>query len=197
MPDVIYVNLDWPEDNREVMIFYFENHTNTVTGEVVNGYQIVLERDLRDIYSQTFKAELINPHEIVITMPSMSTLMTKDNDSRFAALKHLNINCDKCQQAQMMAAAAVANCEERQVKRLRLVFPDQIFLMNMDSAVDKVLKNRMEPFTTNFGHHGSIVLCNMTWRVARLDSFRKMNSISTQHNATELERLMQGLSMKR
>jgi hypothetical protein len=98
--NVINVDLDFPERNREVQVYTFENLRNPRSGDIINGFQIVIPADIRDVASNLYRAEIVDDNEIVIQMPSLPFSMLHDSVKRHALLTALDIGCSRCQEAQ-------------------------------------------------------------------------------------------------
>ena len=149
--ETVFVNLEVPERNDEFLIYAFENRKNIETGEIVSGYQIVYPNvDTRD--ENYFHVEIVDKHQVLITMPSLPAVMRHDSVERYAILEALQINCMRCQEMQEITLNDINAEPMRQIRRVRLMFPISMQLIHMDSPVSLELMNETEPFHHQKSH---------------------------------------------
>ena len=121
------VNLvTFPECNCKVLVYCFENLKNVTTGDIVNGFQIVLPVDVWDAEKELYKSEIVNDNEIILTIPSLPFIMLHDSSRRHDQLIQMGINCERCQEAHDITMNDVFSNPSRCQKKLRLLFPGDI-----------------------------------------------------------------------
>ena len=195
--DVILVNLMFPERNREVQIYSFENLLNPLSGNIINGFHIVLPADVRDVGLNLYSAKIVDDNEIVIYMPSLPFSVSHDSAQRHLQLAALDIGCPRCKEAQDIVVQDIKLSPSRAIRKLRLQFPDNIVLANMSSAVSPVLTGEEQPFlyTAQFGVNKiQSVGCNMTWKVASVERHRKVAGAASRDPATKLSEMFSCMS---
>jgi hypothetical protein len=192
--DTIVVNLTYPERNREVQVYCFESLRNPITGDIVDGFQIVINADIRDVAKDLYKAEIVSDNELLITIPSLSHQMVQDCALRHAFLLKLGLLCDRCQEGQEIAMTSMEDNPWRKLRQLRLRFPDHIVLANLHSTLDNVLTVQEEPYYTNSPFGGQAVFCSVTWKVASQDTRRKATGSAAKHAARRLEDMFTRMS---
>lgn len=195
--DLIKVNLTFPERNREVQIYSFENLLNPISGDIINGFHIVLPADVRDVALNLYRAEIVHDNEIVIYMPSLPFSVSHDSVQRHLQLAALDIGCLRCKEAQDIVVQDIKLSPARSIRKLRLRFPDHIVLANMSSAVSPVLTGEEQPFafTSQFGSSAiQSVGCNMTWKVASVERHRKVAGAASRDPATKLSEMFSRMS---
>jgi hypothetical protein len=191
------VNLTYPERNREVQVFCFTNHRNAATGDIVSGFQIVMPVDFRDVARDLYKLEIVQDNELLLHMPSLPYAIQFVSVARHAELNKLGVMCDRCQEAQEICITDIDAAPARRHKVLRLRFPEHIILGNMASSIDYVLPIEIQPNKFSFGAADkpqSVVSCNVSWRVASIDTHRKAQSSAKKTNGTIIDELFGRMS---
>lgn len=68
--DVINIDVDWPECNREVLVVKFRDVVKE--GVLHDGFNIIFPHvDMHDFLADKYKLEFVSSHELLLTMPSM------------------------------------------------------------------------------------------------------------------------------
>lgn len=190
------VNLTYPERNREVQVFCFTNHRNAATGDIVSGFQIMMPVDYRDIAKDLYKLEIVQDNELLLHMPSLPFSIQFDSVARHAELNRLDVMCDRCQEAQEICITDIDAAPARRHKTLRLRFPEHIILGNMASSIDSELPMEIQPYKFPYAAAGTagaapllVVSCNVSWRVASIDTHRKAQGSAKKTNETLLSEL--------
>ena len=197
---VININLDFPEQNREVQVYTFENLRNPRSGDIINGFQIVIPADVRDVASNLYRAEIVGENEILLQMPSLPFSMLHDSVKRHALLTALDIGCPRCQEAQDIVVNDVQLTPARAVRKILLRFPENIVLANLSSSVNPVLANEEEQpyiFEARFGATSKPIKsigCNMTWKVASIDRHRQVAGSASKDSAAKLTEMFSRMS---
>jgi hypothetical protein len=174
---MIYVNLTYPERNREVCVFSFKGLEDGKTGDIVDGFQITMPFDHRDF--EFFKLEVVNDNELSLHMPSLPYQMQFDSVSRFETLLKLDLACAQCQQAQEICITDVESAPSRKLKKLILRFPDDVNLVNLASPIDKVIPADILPYvykTAAFNADDNMVeqwSTYISWKVGNANSRAK------------------------
>ena len=204
--DTMFVNLMFPERNREVQIYCFDGLRNVISGYIIDGFYIVMPVDIRDANLDIFKAEICNENEIVITMPSLPYQIMYDSTVRFASMKAFNLLCARCQEAQEITITDMQKNPWRQLRKLRLIFPQDIVLINLDNALDEVLTLQEEPYSTDITLGGGVgeeritestMYCNIAWRVGNQDTRRQAQGSANTKSSKRLGGLVKTMkSMK-
>lgn len=120
--EVVHVNLERPEKNHGFLIVPF---VNVKTDEHVhNGFQILIDGDLRDYYDDKYKADLVGSHQILIKMPSVSRTYLEDFDLVYEALGSENV--PQIELAHEILRNALKDKKERQERHVLLQFPKSI-----------------------------------------------------------------------
>jgi hypothetical protein len=76
------MNLTYPERNREVALYCFKGLMDPTSGDIVDGFQIVMPVDHRDFAEDFFKLEIVNDNELSLHMPSLPYQMQFDSVNR-------------------------------------------------------------------------------------------------------------------
>ena len=180
-------------------MYTFENLRNSLSGDIINGFQIVIPADVRDVANNLYRAEIVDDNEILIQMPSLPFSMLHDSVQRHVLLTALDIGCPRCQEAQDIVVNDLQLTPARAIRKLLLRFPDHINLASMSSSVNPVLANEEQPyiFTAQFGPTSApmqLIGCNMTWKVASIDRHRKVAGSATKDPATKLTEMFTRMS---
>ena len=196
---VINVNLNFPERNREVQVYTFENLRNPRSGDIINGFQIVIPADVRDVASNLYRAEIVGENEILLQMPSLPFSMLHDSVKRHALLTALDIGCPRCQEAQDIVVNDVQLTPARAIRKILLQFPENVVLANLSSSVNPVLANEEQPyiFEARFGATSTPIKsvgCNMTWKVASIDRHRQVAGSASKDSAAKLTEMFSRMS---
>lgn len=154
----------------------------------------MLPVDIRDAEKELYKAEIVSENELILTIPSLPFIMLYDSTRRHEQLMKMGINCERCQEAQEITLSNVLTNSSRSQKKLRLLFPEDIVLANMTSAVDSVLENREEPYLVAGPWDKQYMMCNMTWRVARVESHRKTRGSGVKTTSAKLHEMFSRMS---
>ena len=175
--DIIDVNLTYPERNREVYVFTFKGLTDSATGDIIDGFQVTMPIDHRDFEEDNYKLEILTDTELSLTMPSLPYQMQHDSVRRFLVLSELGLSCSKCQQAQEICVTDVDGAPSRKLKKLILRFPDDVCLVNLSSAIDKVISADILPYsyeTATFSPDGAAMTqqwaCTVSWKIGNSTS---------------------------
>jgi hypothetical protein len=197
LADLIVVNLTYPERNREVQVFCFENYRDDGTGDIVNGFQIMVDADVRDYEKDLFKLEIVHDNELLLHMPSLPYHLQYDSALRHRTLVAMELLSDRCQEAQEICISDILSATSRQKKKLRLRFPEGICLANMES-LDSVLPLTFEPYkypTTIFGPNTPHQwVCSVSWMVANLETRRKAQGSAVKSTTAKLSDLFGRMS---
>lgn len=125
--DVIDVDINHPERNREVVIVKFTDVA--MEGKLHNGFDILIPAvDMRDYLTDKFKLEIVSDNELLLTMPSMHAWNIADSDKFFAHLKDVKELCPRTKQGHDVFRNALRSNKNRLSKYLLLRFPGDIVL---------------------------------------------------------------------
>lgn len=174
LKDIIEVDLDYPERNREVCVF----SVNDITHErhAYNCFAITISVDLRDASAESYVATLVNDHSILITYPCMPYGMLKDSTDRNERLMTQNLHCPKLQLAQDVVINQIQDSAPRQMKRLLLQFPEHVVLANIFAPDTSVVPVDMQTdafMTVVRDVNVPLVHCYLVWRIANLETHRR------------------------
>lgn len=97
-------------------------------GVLHDGFQIMLEGDMRDYIADKYVAWVISDNEILLKIPSVGLSYINDFDLFFDEQKRWKTFCPRLQEGHNVARNAISDDEDRQVKKLLLRFPDDIVL---------------------------------------------------------------------
>lgn len=154
---VINVDVNFPEQNREVKVVPFTDVNKD--GILHNGFDIMMDCDIRDFIAGSYKAELISSSKVLISLPSTSHTYLHDFGAFFEELKKTPEDfCDRAELGHGVARNAIIGGDKaRQTKKLMLCFPEHIVLvMNQHYCKSKMeLKSHIVPFKTKFDWNGN------------------------------------------
>jgi hypothetical protein len=127
-PEIIDVNIERPECNREVTVF----HLNSVDidGALYDGYEITVDGDMRDVIADKYKAWLRSHNEVVVQIPSIGTVFLNNAAFFNERMKEAKVHCARTQESHDVARNKILKDEKRQTKRLLLRFPSDKELSN-------------------------------------------------------------------
>lgn len=174
LSDVIEIDLENPELNREVMIFSIQDLEHA--GNVYNCFTIQMSSDMRDAAAEKISAMIVSDTEILISMPGLPYGIFADSIGRNERLKTQNLHCPKLQLAQDVTINDIREDQTRSVKHLLLRFPSHVVLTNVfNPSSPKLLHDMQTDFTfANLrGRRVPMVVCYMTWRVGNLETHRR------------------------
>ena len=190
--DLIVVNLTYPERNREVQVYCFESLRDVVTGEIVDGFEIVMPADIRDFELNLYKLEIVQDNELLLRMPSLPHQMQYDSARRHSELNRMKLMCNRCQEAQEICVTDIDSAPSRKQKTLRLRFPEHVSLVNLVS-IAKELPIVIQPYnyeTTMFGNASNRNwVCNVSWKVASFKTRRKAQGSAVKSTTAFLSEL--------
>ena len=192
------MNLTYPERNREVQVYSFEGLRDLVSGEIVDGFQIVMPADIRNLEKDLYKLEIVQDNELLLHMPSLPHQMQYDSVRRHSELNRMNLMCIRCQEAQEVCVKDIDSAPSRKLKTLRLRFPENVSLANLVSSLDFVLPIVIEPYnyeTTMFGGAAQRNwVCNVSWKVASVETRRKAQGSAVKSTSVFLSELFGSMS---
>jgi hypothetical protein len=174
--DVISVNLDHPERNREVMVFTVNDVQNQ--GNMYICFTIMLRIDPRDAaVTDRCTAYVVSETELLISYPALEYFFFTDSAARNERLKIGTDYDSQVQLAQDICINDVRRAPQRVVKRLLLRFPQDITLANVFNQYSYVIRSKMPmdyASTSLFGDPPVKVLTtHMQWMIADLNTHRK------------------------
>lgn len=166
--DIIDINLNFPERNREVVLQSVSNFRHAQ--DVFDGFVVLMAVDLRDaMVTNGITAFLVSPTEILITMPSLAFDLYQDSAGRNQRLQdHLGMQCLPLQLAQDITINEIRMTPSRQTKQLLLRFPNRIRLSNVWDPSTFALSCEMQTDSVILMIGGTpvpISVCRMMWKV--------------------------------
>ena len=191
------INLTYPERNRKVQVYTFENYCNLLTGDIINGFQIVLPVDIRDVEKDLYKLEIVADNELLLQIPSLPFQVQFDSAQRHNTLRGLDLLCERCEESQLICVADIESAPSRKLKTLRLRFPEHVNLGNIVSSLDTVLSMQIEPYFATTVFHGRSLqqlLCNVSWKVANIETRRKIQGSAAKSTTSKLSDLFERMS---
>ena len=173
-PDVIVVNLQYPERNREVMVLTVNDVQHQ--GNMYNCFTIMLRVDPRDAaVTDRCTAYVVSENEILISYPALEYFFFTDSAARNERLKIGLYYDPRVQLAQDICINDVRRAPQRVVKRLLLRFPADVTLANVFNRYSYVIRSSMPmdyAETSAFGGHVKVLTCHMQWMIADLNTHR-------------------------
>jgi hypothetical protein len=176
--DVIEVDINCPERNREVKVVQFRDAE--IDGILHNGFEIIMEGDLRDLMLDKYSAKLVSDNEILISMPSASHYWLHEPELYFNKCKAFNIHCPRAREAHDVARNDILADEERQIRSLLLRFPENTILSNRHyspKTTDNDLEFEVVPFQTTFvllGKQFTTTVATIVWKIAVFEEKRRV-----------------------
>lgn len=202
LTEVIDVDIFHPEQNREFQVFEF---TDVNEGGILhNGFEIVIEGDLRDIFEGKYNAYLYSDNEIMVHMPSMSHAFLHESEMLIKKQKAHDTHCSRTQESHDVARNKILKDERRQTKRLLLRFPQDMELSNNvyspQSSDDGEIEIETLPFKSEFeagGHKVTTVTVRISWKVSIVEEEKRVVKSSTDSNkaAAKLTERLSGMEL--
>lgn len=196
--DTIVVDVDRPERNREVIVVKFTDVEKD--GVLHDGFDILLEGDLRDFEGELYSAKIVGDNKILLTIPSANFSYLHDFDEFFTKLKDTE-KCLRTVVAHQVARNSILGEKTRLCKHLLLQFPDGLVLSNRhyppeDSNIDGELKTDFVRYAKTFTLQTvdlTNVVTTIFWKVSVVEEGQRMvkRSVGTKkrHEATITGRL--------
>jgi hypothetical protein len=172
------VDIFHPERNREVKVVPFENAEKD--GILHNGFDLIMEGDLRDMMADKYTAKLVNDNEILITMPSTSYWWLKEPELYFKQCENFKILCPRAREAHDVSRNDILADEERQIRQLILRFPDSVILSNRHYSPLSTyndLEFEVVPFTSKFvllGKEFTTTVATILWKIAVFEGKKRV-----------------------
>ena len=97
----------------------------------------------------------------------------------------------------MICIADIESAPSRKFKTLRLQFPEHVNLGNIVSSLDTVLSMQIEPYFAITVFHGRSLqqlLCNVFWKVANIETRRKIQGSAAKSTTSKLSDLFERMS---
>ena len=202
MSGVIEVDVNRPENNREVFIIPMEGIEGNDKTTYYYGFGIALSVDMRhvadDITEDPYKAVLHNNSSILISMPAFPYSFLQEETFTDMKNKKLNLWHDH-----VMDAAHYYNNDktDREVKHLLLQFPKECKL-----SVEPIMGDNddgitlpMELFEQEIDHPKMIDVNNeywMLWKIVRLDQkAKRKGKLNSQKQIGKTAQLFKGLKL--
>lgn len=202
---VIDVDINRPENNREVKVIKFMNVVKD--GVMHNGFEIILDGDMQDFLADKYHGKLISDHEVLLTIPSMNHAYLHDLESFYNKQKFYETFCPRSQESHDIARYAICADSNRQSKKLLLRFPDDLVLSaahyHAKDAPEGELNCDMIDHDAGFTWNGRVfvnMLYTVQWKVSILEDAKRILAqarISTKtKGALKLEeRLMKSMNL--
>jgi hypothetical protein len=168
--EVIEVDIDHPERNREVKVVHFRDANKN--GILHNGFEILMEGDLRDMLDDKYSAKMVQENEILISMPSASHSWLYEPCNFFDKCEAFGIGCARSLEAHNVARNDILKKKDRLTKQLLLRFPVPIILSNRHyspNTADNDLEFEVVPFETSFLRMGKTftsTISTIFWKIA-------------------------------
>jgi hypothetical protein len=122
--------MSYPERNVPFKIYEFRDVEKN--GILHNGVFIVYESDGRDIFNDRyFKAKVIGPNIIQVTVPSMGYSLLYESSIYEAYMKQWDMHCERISQAMEIARNNIIADEDRKVQTFILRFPEHFEFSNI------------------------------------------------------------------
>jgi len=123
---VIEVDVDFPENNREVKILKFVNVEKD--GVLRDGFEIMLQGDIRDVAMTKYYAKQTKRNEIMLELPSAGATYLERFDSFFRRQEKTGQKnyVKEIEVAHQVTRNAIKRDLTRQTKTLTLVFPQSM-----------------------------------------------------------------------
>lgn len=138
--DVIDVDVEYPERNREVLIVGFTDVAKD--GVLHNGFDIVVPAvDMRDYLTDKYKLELVSHNELLLTMPALHAWNLANFDKFFAHQEKYDHLCLRSKQGHDVFHNSILSEKKRLTKYLLLRFPKNHVLSTRHYADHKTELN--------------------------------------------------------
>lgn len=125
--DIIDVDVDYPERNREVLIVSFTDVKKDCV--LHNGFDIMIpSADMRDYLMDKYKLELVSSNELLLTMPAVHAWNLSNFDKFFAHQEKYNHLCSRSKQGHDVFRNSILLEKKRLTKYLLLCFPENLIL---------------------------------------------------------------------
>jgi hypothetical protein len=161
------VDVEHPERNREVAVFFFTGAKHQ--RKLHNGFSIQLEVDPRDAREGRYRAYLLNQDSVFIVAPGQNSSFRLDFSAVIA--NEGEESCPRIQEAMAVTRNAISNDGKRLNKHILLKFPGYMELSNTiyspDSKGGKIKAN-ITPYpikTTLVQDNGYLLKCRIAWNV--------------------------------
>jgi len=167
-----------PEKNREVKVIEFQDAE--IDGILHNGFEILMEGDLRDLVLDKYKAQLVTENEILITMPSGSHYLLHEHDNYFKQVKAFKVLCPRTKEAYNAARNPILSDVKRLTKHILLRFSEEITLSNdqySPKATNYELEYEMVPYVSSFeilGKQFTTTVGTIFWKIAVFEEKRRV-----------------------
>ena len=169
LADVIDVDLDRPENNREVVVLTVNDVI--IDTNMYNCYDIALIVDMRDAAAASCTASLVSEHEVLISYPAIGYMLFRDSIQRNKRLIALRQHDQQVQLAQDVWINDVRRTPQRSIKQLLLRFPANVSLANVLNPFSYKIRPKVpidyapgDMF--GHGHNIAIATAQMEFRVA-------------------------------
>jgi hypothetical protein len=165
--DLIEVDLECPENNREVIVLTINDVLHN--GNLYNCYDIALKIDMRDaIIDGRCTAFLVSANEVLVSYPAMGFDLSTDSKMRNARLQALCKHDVQVEMAQNIWINELRRSPARMTKRLLLRFPDDVMLSNVFNPNSYVLRSILPVDYASWNKHDQIKCASaqLEWRIA-------------------------------
>lgn len=196
---VINVDVDFPEQNREIKVVPFNNVVQD-DGVLHDGFDLMMDCDVHDFLNGRYKAELVpGSNKVLITMPSASHTYLHGFGSFFDELKKSPEDYCACAELghDIVRNAIIAGDEARKTKKLLLCFPEHIVLSTRHyckaGASKTELKSDMIPFETKFKWYDEDIVRGhdvVFWKVAIHEEEPRIKTLPQSDESKEAAKLL-------
>ena len=124
--DEVYVNIEYPERNREVAVFFFMGAKHD--GKLHNGFSIQMDVDPRDANEGRYQAYLVTQDSVFIMAPGQNSSF-RDDFSAIIAMEGTE-GCPRIQETMAVTRNAILKDGKRLNKHILLKFPGYVELSN-------------------------------------------------------------------
>ena len=176
LADVIDVDLDRPENNREVVVLTVNDVI--IDTNMYNCYDIALIVDMRDAAAASCTASLVSEHEVLISYPAIGYMLFRDSIQRNERLIALRQHDQQVQLAQDVWINDVRRTPQRSIKQLLLRLAANVSLANVLNPFSYKIRPKVpidyapgDMF--GHGHNIAIATAQMEFRIADAESHRE------------------------
>lgn len=187
---VINVDLAHPERNREVVVLTINDVLQS--SNLYNCFDVCLKIDLRDEDQAT--AFLVSPQSILITYPAMSFELSTDSANRNRRLTALQMYQPAVEMAQNIWINALLRNANRMMKRLLLIFPNEVHLQNVFNPNSYEIKANVPVDYAVWIKQPAMRIMSVQkeWRIADMHTHRE--AIVAQATRTQTEQIVASFS---
>jgi hypothetical protein len=132
--ETIQVDTKRPENNRGIGVFEFIDLEKD--GILYNGYQIIMEGDIRDFMEDHYKAQLVLGSAILLRLPALSYSFLHDQEEYEKRAKSADLFCPSTEEAHQAARKRLERDASRRERLVLLQFPDDLELSNKPFSPD-------------------------------------------------------------